>query len=645
MKRPVLTVLGALGALLYTAGAWAAVAPADKCEAGMEKAAGKYASCLFKAESKYSQTGDADRRSAGLLKCDEKLINAFAKAELKSPGACPVYEGVAARTLPSEPGGDTSAVDPVADALDNARETVSDYLSGDGDTLCNNNVWEHKGTGGNRKSTDMASVDGKIYIPGGLITNCATPATVASIYDPATETWSASTTAIPRGRYNSGVAALEGKVYTVGGRDNSTDSCHNGGAMEWYTDVDVYDPDTDSWTSVAPLAAARSGAASAAADGKIYIFGGSDGYVPSAVNSAGEAYDPQANTWSPIATLPHAMGGSVAAELDGLIYVNGGDETVQVYDPAGDQWLSPLPAMQRPRTGFRLASMGGKLYAISAALGEAALEGEAVPQRFTEEYDPDTNSWTLLTGFLPEEEATYGYTLAVLGVGGRLYANIGFFGLYAYVPGDCTQGLCQAATCGNGVIDDGESCDVGDLDGEDCVSQGFAAGTLSCGPGCTFDTSGCIESRWTDNGDGTVSDNTTGLMWEKKGDPGSGGLHDIANLYKWTADTTDPTGSAFATFLAGINNSVTGVGDCGSTDRDNEDIGGYAGHCDWRVPTILELRTLGCCGAGIPGAKSSGNYWSSSSASDTTKAWTSTSGTAVSKTSSLKVRAVRGRMD
>src|SRR5262245_54566491 len=41
--------------------------------------------------------------------------------------------------------------------------------------------------------------------------------------------------------------------------------------------------------------------------------------------------------------------------------------------------------------------------------------------------------------------------------------------------------------------------------------------------------------RWSDNGDGTVSDNLTGLVWEKKQDldsnPNAGNVHDADNIY------------------------------------------------------------------------------------------------------------------
>jgi len=45
--------------------------------------------------------------------------------------------------------------------------------------------------------------------------------------------------------------------------------------------------------------------------------------------------------------------------------------------------------------------------------------------------------------------------------------------------------------CNDGFIDPGESCDGSNLDSQNCASQGFDSGTLSCSSTCTFDTSSC----------------------------------------------------------------------------------------------------------------------------------------------------------
>ncbi|MCA9694916.1 MAG: hypothetical protein R3A51_09675 [Nannocystaceae bacterium] len=46
--------------------------------------------------------------------------------------------------------------------------------------------------------------------------------------------------------------------------------------------------------------------------------------------------------------------------------------------------------------------------------------------------------------------------------------------------------------CGNNMVEDGEVCDGGDLNGQSCVTFGFDGGNLACTGACMFDTSGCM---------------------------------------------------------------------------------------------------------------------------------------------------------
>jgi len=84
------------------------------------------------------------------------------------------------------------------------------------------------------------------------------------------------------------------------------------------------------------------------------------------------------------------------------------------------------------------------------------------------------------------------------------------------------------------------------------------------------------QARFVDNGDGTVTDQSTDLMWEKKSD--DDGIHDQDNVYTWSSETDEegvnPTGTAFTEFLAALNAEP------------------FAGHADWRMPTRAELETI-----------------------------------------------------
>jgi len=78
-----------------------------------------------------------------------------------------------------------------------------------------------------------------------------------------------------------------------------------------------------------------------------------------------------------------------------------------------------------------------------------------------------------------------------------------------------------------------------------------------------------------------VTDHLTGLQWEKNtnadntanpADP-----HDADNSYTWSATGAAGNGTIYTSFLAKLNDNVGGC---------------FAGQCDWRLPTVLELQTI-----------------------------------------------------
>ncbi|MCB9755103.1 MAG: hypothetical protein H6713_34635 [Myxococcales bacterium] len=64
--------------------------------------------------------------------------------------------------------------------------------------------------------------------------------------------------------------------------------------------------------------------------------------------------------------------------------------------------------------------------------------------------------------------------------------------------------------CGDGVLDDGEACDGDELNGADCVSEGFVDGALSCGNDCALDTSKCVTELMCSEGALAAPDCTVG---------------------------------------------------------------------------------------------------------------------------------------
>lgn len=157
--------------------------------------------------------------------------------------------------------------------------------------------------------------------------------------------------------------------------------------------------------------------------------------------------------------------------------------------------------------------------------------------------------------------------------------------------------------------------------------------TASLTPTATATVPAVATPRFVENGDGTVTDRQTGLMWEQKTgtfDPYSAGVdcsittcsdpRNVNNQYAWSASGTVPDGGAFTDFLPRVNGTLCSASPCT----------GLGGHSDWRLPTIWELHaildldpTASACGPGSVcidqafGPTAWGNlYWSATTYAD-----------------------------
>ena len=117
-----------------------------------------------------------------------------------------------------------------------------------------------------------------------------------------------------------------------------------------------------------------------------------------------------------------------------------------------------------------------------------------------------------------------------------------------------------------------------------------APAAAQCGTTTTTTSTTTTTLRFVDNGDGTVTDHQTGLIWEKKV-AGSSCLHCVDDSYNWSFSGAAPDGLAFTSFLNTLNGGATGAGNCVSPDGSSI-TGGFNGHCDWRLPSIVELQTI-----------------------------------------------------
>jgi hypothetical protein len=108
-----------------------------------------------------------------------------------------------------------------------------------------------------------------------------------------------------------------------------------------------------------------------------------------------------------------------------------------------------------------------------------------------------------------------------------------------------------------------------------------------------------------DNGNGTITDNQTGLMWEKK--DRSGGPHFVSGFYTWAGECPDSSlcqpNAAAASACSAATGGALGCAQCssGTCNVDPKGQGAattiwewlvalnntsFAGHNDWRIPTV-----------------------------------------------------------
>ncbi len=177
---------------------------------------------------------------------------------------------------------------------------------------------------------------------------------------------------MPIVRANHGAAAVNGKIYAIGGSTPILPGRHS-------TIVEEYDPVTDMWTSKSDMPTARMNLSSSTVNGKIYAIGGycwqegANGKLEGVHLASVEEYDPATDTWTSKSDMPAARNGLFTTVLDGKIYAIGGIRNgvvfpiVEVYDPAMDTWTKE-PDMPAPRNETSACTVNGKIYVIGGQL-------------------------------------------------------------------------------------------------------------------------------------------------------------------------------------------------------------------------------------------------------------------------------------
>jgi N-acetylneuraminic acid mutarotase len=107
-------------------------------------------------------------------------------------------------------------------------------------------------------------ISGKLYVAGGNNGSSAASATL-DVYDPATNTWATMAGMPTARRGGAGGAVIGGTLYVIGGRN---------AAGDYIRTVEAYTPATNTWVTKTPLPEARSGLGVVASNGVIFAVGG-----------------------------------------------------------------------------------------------------------------------------------------------------------------------------------------------------------------------------------------------------------------------------------------------------------------------------------------------------------------------------------
>ena len=177
---------------------------------------------------------------------------------------------------------------------------------------------------------------------------------------------------VARNAYD-GVGTINGKIYFAGGWNGASNS-----------DFELYDPTLNSWSNLTPLSVPRSGIASAVLNDKLFIIGG-DGY------SLVDVFDPETEQWSSAQALPTGVTKGTAITVAGKIYLLGGqnqygDKLNQVleYNPELNSW-SQKANMQFARHGLKAVYFDGRIWAIGGR--------NLSTLNVVESFDLQSNSW------------------------------------------------------------------------------------------------------------------------------------------------------------------------------------------------------------------------------------------------------------
>ncbi len=221
-------------------------------------------------------------------------------------------------------------------------------------------------------------VDGKCYLIGGASRFGGVASNSVYEFNPEGETWRPRAS-LPERRTMAAAAVVDNKIYVIGGGD--ADDFLPG----IIPSIAIYDPARNSWSQGADMPTPRFLLAAAAVDGKIYALGGTANASDRHTDFV-ERYDPATNTWATVASMINRKSALSANVLRGQLYSIGGaamgfglSSLVESYDPQSDQWTS-RPDLSVRRMAHGSETVDGHIIAFGGFSSSTDLSAPGVAE-------------------------------------------------------------------------------------------------------------------------------------------------------------------------------------------------------------------------------------------------------------------------
>ena len=232
---------------------------------------------------------------------------------------------------------------------------------------------------------------------GGSLAPIFSPASATNLIE---DSWN-SKAQMHQARADLGIAAVDGKIYAIGGSTASGAYPPDAFANRFVGTNEVYDPTIDTWATRASMPTPRNHFAIAAHQNKIYCIGGAvgitlderSGYYSYTTIGVNEVYDTITNSWTTKASLPFNGMKLQANVVNGQIFVMQGFY-LYMYDPITDSWTNKtsMPATPLQGSGSPPVSavVGNKIIVTGEFQTTTSLHSEQKVMI----YDAETDSWS-----------------------------------------------------------------------------------------------------------------------------------------------------------------------------------------------------------------------------------------------------------